>query len=326
MEILGNEKSNVVFFPGVYDTLLKNAQASMEACDYENTIKYCEQALEINQQNEMLVFALVFSLYELRQLEKAKDTFENYSETNRIENPDLHFYYLSILVEMKCFKEARKHLNAMVFQRVVNEENQDQYDSISRLVDIMNIDEVDISDHTEEFDDYVQNAFVSGSSVEISLCVEQLYEANIRRYLDLIKEYLIDDSNNLLLKSQLLEIMINQQVNEIISVTKFGKTVRINPADAPYIDETDFLLELSGVMRKLYENNDPSKYQLAFEKINFHNTALFPLDFDYKINSWTKAYDMYFRMAFGESMDEDVTDADLEKFNFILELESLLDN
>lgn len=324
VEVLDNDKTNVVLFPGVYDILLKNAQASMEACDFESTIKYCEQALEIDDKNEMIIFALVFSLYELQKLEKAKEVFENYTKTNRVENPDLHFFYLSLLVELKYFGIARNHLNAMMFQKIVTKENRLQYDSLSRLVDIMISGEEEGLVESEDFGEYVEESFANGSNVELAFCIEQLYDINVRPYVGLFKTFLTDESKNVLIKAQLIEILINQQIDEQIKVTKFGKTVIFNPSDCPYPDETDFIISMTKAMKKLYSNDDPSKYNLAMEKAHLHNSALLPLPFEDSVETWSKAYDMHLRMAFGEELDEDVSEKELEIFNFILEIEFLL--
>ena len=171
----------------------------------------------------------------------------------------------------------------------------------------------------QAFEAAVAETLTTGTEEEQVELINKLSQINIRKYIPVIKEYLVDNHHPIL-KTLLLLILIEQEVDEPMIVEKFGEEVSIIPADYTSPEESLFLLEIMHFIEARFSHKQPSIYEMAIDMISEHNLILFPLEVT-DLEAWKVAYEIYLNRMFDLYSVVEVTEKVEEKLFIISKLE-----
>lgn len=97
--------------------------------------------------------------------------------------------------------------------------------------------------------------------------MEYLAQLNIRNYIDIVKEYLLND-NLPIIKSYLIAICIQQQLNEEITVEKEGYQYQIIPSSLLMPETSDGYILCNERLIALLSDNDPSLLNMSLDVLH----------------------------------------------------------
>ncbi len=97
--------------------------------------------------------------------------------------------------------------------------------------------------------------------------MEYLAQLNIRNYIDIVKEYLLND-NLPIIKCYLIAICIQQQLNEEITVEKDGYQYQIIPSSLLMPETSDGYILCNERLTALLSDNDPSLLNMSLDVLH----------------------------------------------------------
>lgn len=262
----------IVLFPHVKERLLDKGYEALNEKNFEEAYELFK-SMETNKIHTMQSeLAIVICLVELSRIEEAIDYCEKILKEGFSE--EVLDVYLSILLQMEYFEKA----NEVIIPVLKNEEISDLYhmklQNLSQIAE-KGTDSRNIS-HTKEQIKEVENILLHDSNVTKQMEIVSILETmNIESILEVLKEFLRDDTKNPVLKSLIIQVLNNKEVDEEIQVCKFGREVMINPK---LLDEEAFLFgdEVSKLLSQYIENDNPTMFQALNEQWNYYVFSYYP--------------------------------------------------
>ncbi|MCD7892719.1 MAG: hypothetical protein LUG60_03365 [Erysipelotrichaceae bacterium] len=126
----------------------------------------------------------------------------------------------------------------------------------------------------EEIEQLLKNK--SSNDELIYMALDQLQQLNIRLILPTIRDYLNDPKRDFFIKSLLLEILIDQQVDDEFEVEKFNQYYDINPVYMPLVLEQDAYQGIGLYLEKNIEDENPSLYQQCLDYLEYYLYSVYP--------------------------------------------------
>lgn len=108
------------------------------------------------------------------------------------------------------------------------------------------------------------------------MAIDQLQQLNVRLIMPTIREYLIDPKRSFFVKTLLLEILIEQQVDEELEVEKFHEYYLIDPVDQPMVLEQSSYQEIATYLEKGLADDNPALYQQCMDFLAYYLYAIYP--------------------------------------------------
>ena len=125
-------------------------------------------------------------------------------------------------------------------------------------------------------DDEMLEEYLGGDDYRQILAVNYLDSMNLRNYLPLINKYLIGNGNREC-KCLLISSLIDQEINEEITVNKDGLEISFIPKYAEPIEMTDGYNSALNFIKEVFENENPAFFNMCKElliKECFYNLPL----------------------------------------------------
>lgn len=108
------------------------------------------------------------------------------------------------------------------------------------------------------------------------MAIEQMEGMNIRRLLPAIRRFLKDDDKPAFAKSLLVELMIDQEIDEEMILTKNGIEYEINPSYAPLVLNQEVGEMILALLSEAIEDENPSLFNLCEQFLNFYLYLIYP--------------------------------------------------
>ena len=233
--------------------------------------KYNE-ALELLKapKTEYEYYQKIVCLYSLKKLKEAKVECElalDYAEKNYY---DIIAIYVTILMELEEDDLAIKVLEEELEMPYIPYKYEVQFNaSYDELLKKRMANNKVHSAYDLLTDDELKNALLSTvDNNEFIILLSQLETRNIRRFLDILEDFLVNDKIKQNAKTIILELLKLQDVNKTIKVKNFNKIIEINLGELPNVLEQN---EISLILDKINtcEDNDDLNY------INYAQDILF---------------------------------------------------
>lgn len=139
------------------------------------------------------------------------------------------------------------------------------------------------------------------------MALDQLQQLNIRLIIPTIHDYLSNPQRHYFVKSLLMEIMIEQQVDEDFEVEKFGNIYQFNPSYMPLVLEQNQYAGILQNLQKGLEDDNPSLFQQCVEYLEYYLYSIYPQDI-YEEEYGVIAATIHYYVATLQSIDIDFDD------------------
>lgn len=314
----GKMNSNVVSFPGMYDRTVEKGRVALEANDYETAMNLFSLAHAQNPDDEYVAFCLMFALDGVNEPEQAIEVFEKYFKSNEIEDFEMVMFYLNMLFECRKYQDIQRFIQTLRFTKRIPKDYQHELEQFESLNQKISVDREMIRPTETMSIEKVEEVLSSDSNPMKFSIISELGTTNIRQFMNPIREFLVSD-NHPTLKSMLFSLLIDQQVDEQITIIQLGETLILNPKANVDFENHDFRNELLNGINDLFENTHPGIFEEAINVIDTHLLLQFPIEMDH-VQDWIVAYEFYFKQAYGIQTKRILTVGEQEK---LLKIKSL---
>lgn len=133
-----------------------------------------------------------------------------------------------------------------------------------------------------KYDEEDIETLLKGSIDEACQAVDLLKNSNIRKHIEVVETYL-SDAPHFLIRSLLIDALVEQDIKEEIQLDFDGLEVHFNPSYVEMPQAQEYFIEAFKIVTDFYENDNPSFLMMCVE---------------------TMLKEMYFRLPFALEEDE----------------------
>lgn len=123
------------------------------------------------------------------------------------------------------------------------------------------------------------------------MVISKLTNINIRPFIPEIAQFLQNDEGHPFFKTMLLNILIDQEYNEEVTLRKFNQTKSVIPRELKSVKETDFYKKVTGLTEEEISQENPSLFEMVHSLIDRHSFILYPFEpGPERFAAWAAAY------------------------------------
>lgn len=314
---------NVVIFPGTVEKLIAQAHEFVENYQYDLANKNFEEALKYTEGDELTLSVYAYSLYETKSFEKAKDVCERLLSIGPTMYLEVMELYLTICMQLKQFKQVERIITSLLEEGAIPEE---QIEKFERLKDI----NANIAGNVVKQEEPVRNhndvdpemfnlqQFMSLPPSKQLNTVHELTMLNIRPIVHHLKAIIENEETHPFIKSIVLILLVEQQVDTNLTIRKFDKVMNVNPAKLELPTKMPQFTQVSKLVVEKLEK-EPSTLEMVEYLIAKHSIVTYPFEWlSYDSEDVAISYIDFVKTMFGS-----VHEMDYELVEFLQNLEKL---
>lgn len=314
----------VILFPGMTDRLFNEAKHLAENNRYEEANELFEQALLLGEGDEISLSIFAYSLYEEKNFERAKQVCEELLAIG----PNMYFevmeLYLTICMQLRQFKQVEKIIESLFDEQLVPEDEVEKFERLKNLnAHIAENQEAHFqspSNEVEDLAEFTATEFLERSAQQQMMLIHELTEKNIRPYASELKAVIENDAIHPFVKSLLLILLVEQEVNMTVTVAKFNQSKQFNPMNLPLPTKLPQYEEITAFIAEQLAQ-DPSTLEFALHLIDKHAIVLYPFEWSrYSSEEIAAGY-----IDFVKSMVGEMTEMNGEIVTFLQNIEKMSD-
>lgn len=306
-------KDNVVFFPGIEKRLTDKGLESLHNKRFSEAIDLLEEAREHDPDNDEILIGLVMAYFEASAFQKAKVLAKEMLHKGVGDYFQMVDLYLTVLIQLHEYQEIITTIEALLDEKEVPPEKYEHFLTIlqfSRKMALNHTPEMPGSMEEEDKDQKLE-LFSLSTLNEQMLLVSSLAEKNIRPYLEEIEEYLKAEAGHPFLKSILLTLLKEQEIDRPIIIQKLAMESTVVPAGLPEVGMQPKMLEVKAALEKRFESSNPVLYENITSLVERIFFISYPMDLEPRsANAWAAAFHLLAEEYHG--MQSDITELAIE--------------
>ncbi len=312
-------------FPGTIERLIAEGQRFAENYQYDKAVVSFREALQYTEGDESLLSVYAFALYETRNFQEAKIICEKLLAIGPqlyIETMEL---YLTILMELKEFKQVETLIDSLLEENVIPPESQDKFIRIRGLnATIADKQDQEVSDQLdidEAYEQFEVDQFFSQTNLQQMQQMQAIRDVNIRPLQELLVAIIEDKRAHPMIQSFALYLLVQQEIDIEVQVKKFDKERTVNPSKLQFPDEMPVAKQVLKLVESALEQ-EPSTLEMVQYLLARHMFVTYPFEwFQYQSDEIVEGYIDYVHAMFGKVKE---TDYDLMDLLNLLEEQSEL--
>lgn len=272
-----SEYKNVIPFPRLLEMLVEKGTEALRSRQYDEALASFNQCLAMKPNDAKANLGKVICYMELGHLEEAADICSfmlvekigDYVETVQI--------YVSILIQMENYEEAVDLLES-IDQTQLHAENVSEFIHQWLQYCRQMLIEQETTTHSlsnEEIMTYIEMLQETSFDKQY-VAIHKLVKAKSKVSLNAIKTYLKSEEKNPILKSILIQKMLEEKWNESLEIHKFSRKCRVqlNELYKPFEDGT--VAKVMAILSDRIENENPTLYEFSRQLWSDVVMAIYP--------------------------------------------------
>lgn len=273
-----SKKSNVVPFPNLKERYLDKGMLLLKEKKYHEALDMFAEAKKLKEDQAEIYLGMAICLMELGDLTEAKDICK------KMLLEDIGHYftvlqiYLTILIQLREYQEVQTTIEAVLEENQLPAESAEHFYKLLEFSRKMNQNEVDILDDVEDQEEeqplYLED-LLQDTNKQMAY-VQSLHDSNISKHFASLKILLENEQIHPTIKSMILHLMIEHEVEKEMKVTKFGESLTVVPANLEDPAEFPFTKKVLTILDDTLGNENPTLYEAVKELWIRHLYVLYP--------------------------------------------------
>ncbi|WP_223591100.1 tetratricopeptide repeat protein [Neobacillus bataviensis] len=284
---------NVIFFPGIEKRLTDKGLESLHNKKFQEAITLLEEAKELDPENDDILIGLVLAYFEAGSFKKARKLANEMLLKGIGDYFQMVDLYLTILIQLHEYQEIVSTIEALLEEKEIPLDKHDHFLTILQFSQRMaESRKLDINEpEIEENHPRQLNLLSSNNLNEQMLLISNLAEKNIRPYVPEIEEYLITEEGHPFLKTILLTLLKEQEIDRELKITKFSQENTVIPTQLPDVRQQPRMIQIKALLENQLESSDP----ILFENISGMIERIFFISYPFELPpansaSWAAAF------------------------------------
>jgi len=260
--------------------------------EYKNAVEFFTEAIALNDDLYNAQFGLVVAFVELGKYEEAKEHCHNILQKGVGDYFKTMEMYLMILLQLNEYEEMENTINALLNEGHIPFDKEEHFNNMlafsKRMSDERKTAFAEEDGFVYEYEGKLD--LFSKSDQEQLILISKLKNENIRKYIDEIKDYLQSPEGHPFVKTTLLLLLKEQEIQDECDVEKFLKHVTVVPAQLEDWHESVFFQKAVLILEEQVEHENPSLYDLAKQLIERHHFLMYPFEPTESAECWAAAH------------------------------------
>ena len=276
-----NEKrrSNVIPIPNLKERYLDMGTALLKSKKYQEALEMFSEAKKLNEDEAEIYLGMAICLMELGELVEAKEICK------KMLREDIGHYftvlqiYLTILIQLREYLEVQLTIEAVLEENHLPAESAEHFYKLLEFSRKMTQNDANFIEDDEMEDEanhplYLED-ILEDPTKQIDY-IQSLRDRNLSKHFSALKILLENPTSHPMVKSMIIHIMIENEVEKEVTVYKFGESITIIPAKLADISELPFTKRVLTVLDDTLGNENPTLFEAVKELWIRHLYVLFP--------------------------------------------------
>ena len=276
------DKKNIVQFPNLKQRLLEKAMDAMKNKKFPEALKLFEEAEDFELAGSEIELGIIVCLMETGNLQEAKQ------RCKRLLQEDIGDYfhtlqmYITILIQLKEYEEVKMTIEAILQEERIPAQQAQTFYQLLEFARKM----LPYEDQREKLKDETKDGqlnidtLINGDTHSQYMIIQQLKHLHVRPYKEYILQYLEDSTKHPVLKTFLLNVLIEQEWNVEVTINKLSQTMKVKPVELTFDTKSPFLQSVESILDDKINSNNPTMFDTLHDMIVRLHTVLFPLPLD----------------------------------------------
>ena len=320
------QQGKVILFPGTVERMFDEARDLAENYHYHEANELFEKALELSDGDEISLSVFAYSLYETKNFGRAKEICEDIFAIGPSMYFELMELYLTICMQLRQFKQVEKIIESLFDEDVIPTEQVEKFQRLLKLnaeiAENQNTHLLQVEIEEEQDVEFELNAteFLQLPVQQQLMQIHELTEKNIRPLVSELKQIIETTNIHPFIQSLLLILLVEQEVNVELTISKFNQVQTLNPASLDLPTKLPQFQEITNYVVEQLEQ-EPSTLEFVQYLIAKHAIVLYPFEWtEYNSEDVAISYIDFVRSMFGE-----IKEVDYEIVDFLQLLEKMSD-
>ncbi|MDW7613554.1 tetratricopeptide repeat protein [Peribacillus simplex] len=287
-------ETKIIAFPNLGERLIAKGLDELGNRNFKAAAQLFSQAREYEPENDEVCMGLVVSLVELEYYEESKEL------CIEMLNKGIGDYFQLINIYLMVLLQLGEHQEMVTTIELLFEESQIPFDKEEHFEKMLQFSKRALEDKKEEkerqnqqlAEELQENDLFEGKmDNEMFMVISKLTNINIRPFIPEIAQFLQNDEGHPFFKTMLLNILIDQEYNEEVTLRKFNQTKSVIPREMKSVKETDFYKKVTGMTEEEISQENPSLFEMVHSLIDRHSFILYPFEpGPDRFAAWAAAY------------------------------------
>lgn len=276
-----NEKkrANIIPFPNLKERYIDKGMTLLKEKKYHEALGMFSEAKNLNEDKAEVHLGMAICLMELGELKEAKKICK------KMLLEDIGHYftvlqiYLTILIQLREYHEVQSTIEAVLEENHLPAESAEHFYKLLEFSRKMTEDNSDIME--DESDEHTKPTYIEDileNTTKQMAYIESLRDRNLNKHFSTLKTILKNQNSHPMVKSMILHLMIENEVEKEVTVYKFGETITVIPAKMDDISNLPFTKKVLNLLDDTLGNENPTLYEAVKELWVRHLYVIFPLE------------------------------------------------
>ncbi|MGM9923572.1 MAG: tetratricopeptide repeat protein [Bacillus sp. (in: firmicutes)] len=279
--------AQVILFPGLVNRLVEKGMDLLVNREFEEAAELLLQAVELEETDASVRFGLVVALVELGRYQEAKNHCQSLLKEGIGDYFELMEMYVMILLELNEYEEMAATIQVLFDENQVPFAKEEHFEKMLAFSKRMKNEQPTDAVKGLEIE---QLDLLTKTNQEQLMLISQLKDDNVRKYLEEIKAYLQAEEGHPFLKTMLLMILKEQEIQDECIIGKLSRQVGVVPAALPNLHMQPFFVEANKHLEDVLEHESPSLLQLAQQLLERHSFIMYPIEPEEDSKHWAAAF------------------------------------
>lgn len=274
------KKNNVVPFPNLKERYLDKGMALLKEKKYHEALDMFAEAKKLNEDKAEIYLGMAICLMELGELSEAKDICK------KMLLEDIGHYftvlqiYLTILIQLREYQEVQTTIEAVLEENHLPSESAEHFYKLLEFSRKMNQNSTEFIEEEEDEDEesnktlYVED-LLQDPQKQMGY-IQSLRDRNISKHLNTLRLLLEGEEVHPSIKSMILHVMIEHELEKEVTVKKFGESMTVVPAELKDPADVPFAKKVLNHLDDTLGNENPTLYEAVKELWIRHLYVLYP--------------------------------------------------
>lgn len=272
------KKDNVVLFPNLKERYLDKGMALLKEKKYHAALDMFAEAKKLKEDKAEVHLGMAICLMELGELSEAKDICKKMLQEDIGHYFTVLQIYLTILIQLREYQEVQSTIEAVLEENHLPAESAEHFYKLLEFSRRMNqnSEEILVEEEDEESNEemYVED-LLQDPQKQMGY-VHSLRDRNINKHINTLRLLLEGEEVHPTIKSMILHVMIEHELEKEVTVVKFGEVMNVVPAKLKDPADVPFAKKVLNYLDDTLGSENPTLFEAVKEVWIRHLYVMYP--------------------------------------------------
>lgn len=280
-------EDNIILFPGLVTRLVEKGMASLKEKKFYEALQFFQQSTEMEPTHPQARYGLVITNIELNRLDEAKRHCESMLREGIGQYYEVLQVYVSLLVQLGDYQQVELLLDSVIAEEKLPPKMAESFFQLLEFARQMTSSEVSNSKlpeegFTEENIEGIGNTedwlklLEQGKPEQQWGAIQKISQLNTDEVLNTCRSFLKGESNNPVIKSYILQMLKELNIEDTVEVHKFGENFQVDIAKLEDVFHEKFGSDVIQRLDQILGQESPSLFEIVQQVWWHYLFALYP--------------------------------------------------